>query len=205
MKIKPKNIGEARELVDKITPPKIPKKLPTVLSKEEVKKLIEVTTHEKSRLIIKLLYATGLRLSECLNLKIEDLELNEKMGWVRSGKGAKDRLFTLPDILINDIQRYTRINGITSGHLFRGRKGSMTPRNVQKIFNYAGKKAGLNKRVTPHKLRHSYATHLLEAGTDIRVIQELLGHSNLQTTQIYTRVSKEELKKVKSPLENLNL
>ncbi|MCP3682314.1 MAG: tyrosine-type recombinase/integrase [bacterium] len=183
--------------------PKGSKKLPTVLSKDEIKRLIEAAGTEKTQLIIKMLYSSGLRLSECINLKVNDLEFDEKIGWVRKGKGSKDRVFILSEALIEDLQKYINKKRLKT-HIFCSKKGTpLSPRNIQKIVALSTRNAGIKKNVTPHTFRHSFATHLLESGVDIRKIQELLGHSNLQTTQIYTKVSTEELKKVKSPLDNL--
>jgi integrase/recombinase XerD len=182
--------------------PKVSRKLPIVLTKDEVKTLINSIKNEKHKLIVKLLYSSGLRLSELVNLKVGDLELDENMGWVRGGKGGKDRLFILSPKLSKELKEFVK-NKKKSDYLFIGRKGKMSPRNVQKIVAIAGKKSGIGKRVHVHTLRHSFATHLLENGVDIRKIQELLGHSNLSTTQIYAHVSAEELKKVKSPLDTL--
>lgn len=176
------------------------KKLPVVLTKEEVKSLIQAAPTKKSRLIIKLLYGSGLRVSECLNLKVDDLELEAKIGWVRKGKSGKDRLFILSEALIKDFNKYLKEH---PGPYLFSRDKPLTPRNVQQLIKRAARKAGIRKTVSPHKLRHSFATHLLEAGTDVRKIQELLGHSDLSTTQIYTKVSAQELKKVKSPLDLL--
>ncbi len=194
--------------------PKLARKLPEVLSTEEVKHLLNALTHTKSRIIVKLLYSSGIRLSECLNLKIEDLELGNKIGWVRGGKGGKDRMFILSHDVVEEILNYVNKINRRSGYLFPGKEGEkgekngkkvrpLTPRNVQRIVKNAVRKANISKKITPHKLRHSFATHLLEAGTDVRIIQELLGHSNLQTTQIYTKVSQQQLRKVKSPLDLL--
>lgn len=184
--------------------PKLARKLPEVLTKEETRKLLDTLTHTKSRIIVKLLYSSGIRLSECLHLKVEDLELGNKMGWVRSGKGAKDRMFILSEDVCAEILRYVNTINRRSGYLFQGSDNKpLSPRNVQKIVKKAAQRAGIQKQITPHKLRHSFATHLLEAGTDIRIIQELLGHSNLQTTQIYTKVSQQQLRKVRSPLDQL--
>ncbi len=182
-------------------PPKVDKRLPTVLSREEMKKLIEAAGSVKSRLILEMLYSSGLRLSECVNLKVQDLELQQKMGWVRHGKGGKDRMIILAEHLIGDFGQYLLAKKAEE-HLFTNKKGNaLTPRNIQKIVKGCARRAGISKKVSPHTLRHSFATHLLESGTDLRKIQELLGHSNLQTTQIYTKVSTEDLKKVKSPLD----
>ncbi|MBI2133888.1 tyrosine-type recombinase/integrase [Candidatus Woesearchaeota archaeon] len=185
--------------------PKIDKKLPTVLTKEEITKLINSAPTKKSRLILEMMYSTGLRLSECTNLKVKDLELKEKIGWVRHGKGGKDRLIILADHLIDDLgNKLSKKN--PEDYVFSNKKGNaLTSRNIQKIVKNTSKKAGISKNVSPHTLRHSFATHLLESGTDLRKIQELLGHSNLQTTQIYTKVSTEELKKVKSPLDQIDV
>jgi len=184
-----------------IKTPKIGKKLPTVLTKDEVKRLISAAKSIKSRLIIKMLYSTGMRVSELVNMRVNDLELDEKHGWIRGGKGSKDRMVILSDNLICDLRKF--LSTYSREYLFSGRNMQLTPRNIQKIIQNSAKNAGINKRVSPHTLRHSFATHLLESGTDIRVIQELLGHANLQTTQIYTRVSSEEIKKVKSPLDSI--
>lgn len=184
--------------------PKLQRKLPEILNKEEMKRLLGALTHTKSRVIVKLLYSSGIRLSECLHLKIEELELGNKIGWVRGGKGGKDRMFILSQDVADELLQFVNEEKIRKGLIFAGRSGeSLTPRNVQKIVKAAARRAGIQKRITPHKLRHSFATHLLEAGTDIRIIQELLGHANLQTTQIYTKVSQEQMRKVKSPGDSL--
>jgi integrase/recombinase XerD len=186
----------------KLKTPKIAKKLPVVLTKEEVSKLIDSIKNKKHKLMVMLMYSSGLRLSELLNLKIGDLELEEKIGWVRSGKGSKDRMFLLSNKLIEELKEYIQ-NKNDSDYIFTGRKERMTPRNVQKIIKRAIRIAGIEKNVHPHSLRHSLGTHLLEDGVDIRKIQVLLGHANLSTTQIYTQVSNEELKKIKNPLDEL--
>lgn len=188
----------------KIKTPKIQKKLPVVLTNEEIKKLIQAADHEKSKLMIMLLYASGLRISECLNLKVEDLELSQRIAWVRGGKGGKDRMVILSQALVQELKGYLTKHDIASGIIIRGKDGPMNPRSAQKIVTNAARNAGINKPVTPHKLRHSFATHLREAGTDLRLIQELLGHSSIQTTEIYTHVSAEEKRKVVSPLDTLD-
>ncbi len=194
------------EVLDKplksIKTPKIPKKLPVVATKDELSAVFD-TLPLKSRLLVQLIYAAGLRVSEVVTLTVNDLEIAEGHGWVRDGKGGKDRLFIIPEGLGNEIQKYLAKRKISSGFVFPGREDRrMTTRNVQKIVKEAVKRAQITKKLSPHKLRHSFATHLLESGNDIRIIQELLGHANLQTTQIYTHVTKTTLKGVKSPLEN---
>ena len=187
-----------------IRTPKQAKKLPVVLTRDEIKRLIDATSHEKSRLLITLLYASGLRISEALRLAVEDLELAQKIAWVRGGKGGKDRMILLGDAVTADLQTYLRRHRITTGAVFRGYKGQpMTARNAQKIIKHAASIAGITKAVTPHKLRHSFATHLRESGHDLRLIQELLGHASIQTTEIYTHVSTEEKRRVISPADTL--
>ncbi len=186
----------------RVKTPKAEKKLPVVLSREEVKALLGALENPRHRLLASLLYATGLRVSECAALKVADLDLSERVGWVRKGKGAKDRLFVLPESLREALQKHLRRH--ESPWLFPGHNGNhIHPSAIQKTISAAARKASIPKPVTPHTLRHSFATHLLEAGTDIRKIQELLGHANLSTTQRYTQVSAEELKKVRSPLDLL--
>src|SRR3989338_1869230 len=147
--------------------PKLARNLPELLTKEEMKRLLNECTHTKSRIIVKLLYSSGIRLSECLHVKIEDLEMGNKMGWVRSGKGAKDRMFILSEDVSTEILHYVNTQNRRSGYLFQGSVNQpLSARNVQKIVKKAAQNAGIQKQITPHKLRHSFATHLLEPGTD---------------------------------------
>ncbi len=187
-----------------IKTPKASKKLPVVLSRKEIKDLIDNTDNLKHRLLIELLYSTGLRLSECINLKYTDLDLNEGTGWVRLGKGSKDRIFIVSDMFKKDLLEYKEKSASDGkGYIFTVNGEKMSPRGIQHAINISAQRAGIEKDVHVHTLRHSFATHLLENGVDIRKIQKLLGHSNLQTTQIYTQVSSEEIKKIKSPLDML--
>ena len=183
--------------------PKLEKKLPTVLTKDEIKKLLNAVENPKHKLIIEFMYSSGLRVSECMSLKIDDLDLNEKIGKVKHGKGNKERYIILSDNLIKHLNDYFAKKTDGSPYIFSINGRPITIRQAQKVVKEAARKAGIKKRVFCHALRSSFATHLLEAGTDIRVIQELLGHSNLSTTQIYTKVSTQQLKKVKSPLDSL--
>jgi len=182
--------------------PKTARSLPTVMTREEVRRLINVVENKKHKLIISLLYSSGMRLSELINLKVGDLELVENMGWVRSGKGSKDRMFLLSEKIVPDLKNHLR-SMKNEDYVFQGWDGRMSARAVQKIVSGAAKKAGIEKNVHVHTLRHSFATHLLESGEDIRKIQELLGHSNLNTTQLYTHLTTDQLKKVKNPLDSL--
>ncbi len=192
-----------KDLFANIKPPKSEKRLPTVLNKDEVKAMLAAAKNPKHRLLIEFMYASGLRVSECVNVKLNDLEIEQGLGTVRLGKGRKDRQFILSVILTEHIKQYLKENpGIE--YLFGNNGKSISVRQAQKIVKKVASIAGIKKRVFCHALRSSFATHLLEAGTDIRVIQELLGHSNLATTQLYTKVSTEQLKRVKSPLDSLS-
>lgn len=181
--------------------PKKDKKLPEVLTKEEVKRLIDSADTNKSRIMISLLYSSGLRVSELVKLKPQDMRFDENIGWARSGKGSKDRMFILSQSIANEIKDYLK-KRIDNEYVF-SKDRPLTTRNVQKIVKNLRTKASIQKKVTPHTLRHSFATHLLEEGTDIRLIQTLLGHSSLNTTQLYTHVSTEQLKKIANPLDKL--
>lgn len=145
--------------------PKISSSLPTVLSKEEVALLINSISNKKSKLIVKMLYSGGFRVSELINLKWSDLELSEGIAWVRSGKGLKDRMVVLSKALLGELVDKKN----DSEFVFQGRNGSLSSRNVQYIIKNAAKKVNITKKVSPHTLRHSFATHLLDQGNDIRV------------------------------------
>ncbi len=184
--------------------PKREKHLPTVLTKEEVKKMLNSVETRKSKLMISLMYACGMRVSEIIGLKILDLNFEEKSGHIRQAKGKKDRIFNIPQFLFNNLRKQVKKQKEKNQeYLFNGPKGKLSSRNLQKIVKGIAKKAGIKKDVHCHTLRHSFATHLLENNIDIRKIQELLGHADLSTTQIYTHISREELKKIKSPLDEL--
>ncbi len=193
-----------KDITSGIKRPKKEKILPTVLTKDEIKKLFGVLNSKKSLLMISLMYACGMRVSEIANLKIRDFNFQEKIGYIRKAKGKKDRIFNIPEFLEKKLKKHIEEQrNLKKEFVFSGRNGKMTSRNLQKIVSRAAKKANLQKDVHCHTLRHSFATHLLENGVDIRKIQELLGHADLSTTQIYTHISKEELKKIKSPLDTM--
>lgn len=192
-----------RDLFIDIKPPKTDKKLPTVLTRDEVKKLLELEGNPKHKLLLQLLYATGMRVSEAVKVRVQDLNLSERMGRVVSGKGRKDRNIILSETLIASIKGYMAEKKISEGYLFPSKSSCLSVRMAQKIVKDAAKKAQIPQRVFCHALRSSFATHLLESGIDIRLIQELLGHADLSTTQRYTKVSTEQLKRIKSPLDML--
>jgi integrase/recombinase XerD len=184
-----------------IKAPKNEKKIPTVLSKDEISRMIDSLDNKKHKLLIEFLYSSGLRVSECVSLKKEDLILKERMGIVRAGKGKKDRHIILSKKLVDDLEKYLNKRRDKNPYVFNSKDTHISIRQAQKIVHETGKRAGIQKRVFCHALRSSFATHLLENGTDIRVIQELLGHSNIQTTERYTKVSREQLRKVISPFD----
>jgi integrase/recombinase XerD len=177
------------------------KQLPKLISKEKIKQMIELTENLKHKLIIKLLYSSGLRLQELINLKRKDLDFERNLINVKKGKGNKDRITLISESLKLDLLKYYSKENFKTEHVFEGRNGKYTKKSVQKVLDEAGKRVRI--KVTPHMLRHSFATHLLESGTDLRHIQKLLGHSDLKTTEIYTHVSTKDLSKIKSPLDNL--
>lgn len=183
--------------------PKKPSQLPKAINKEDIKKLFEVTTNTKHNIMLKLCYGMGLRVSEIVNIKIEDIDSKNMQVFIERAKGKKDRYVNLPETILNQLRDYFK-EYRPKVFLFEGQYGGQySSRSVQSVFKNALKKAGINKRVGIHSLRHSFATHLLENGTDISHIQQLLGHSNIKTTLIYTHVSRKDLKKVKSPLDDL--
>lgn len=190
------DLNELRGMRISVKAPKHEKKLPSVLSRSQIAALIGSAGSSRSHLIIRTLYSTGIRVSELVNLTPSDVDASGYVT-VRSGKGKKMRRTVIDPQLASELLEQSET------YVFTGPKGPLSTRNIQSILTSAARRAGLEVPVTPHKLRHSFATHLLEQGTSIRVIQELLGHENLQTTQIYTHISDEELSKVRNPLAGL--
>jgi len=170
--------------------PKKGKKLPVVLSKQEILSMIETMDNSKHKLAIELLYGSGLRVSELVNLRISDIDFNRKVINIRAGKGNKDRITIIPVKVLKKLSLYLSefkpLEFIFESYE-PGKK--LSSRSVQKIVSEAGQKAGIRKKISAHCLRHSFATHLLEQGTNLRYIQELLGHARLETTQVYTKVA----------------
>jgi len=192
------------KIIDEIKTPKKAKYLPTVLTKEEVRALLKAAGKGRNRLLLQFIYSSGVRVSEAVNMRAEDINFKERIGKVKSGKGSKDRIIILSRNWCRPAKKYADGKKVKSPFLFSKKNGKQfSPDMVQRLVKRSAMKAGLQKEVTPHTLRHSFATHLLEAGENIRKIQELLGHSSLNTTQIYTHVSTEQLKKVESPLDSL--
>ncbi len=185
--------------------PRKDKNLPLVLSEQEVSDILQALINLKHRTILTVIYSAGLRLSELLDLKLKDIDNNRQLIRVQMGKGRKDRYTLLSPKLIRLLNEYTNAYKPVD-YLFEGQRGGRySAKSVQNIMKNAAAKAGIAKNATVHTLRHSFATHLLEHGTDLRYIQELLGHSSSKTTEIYTHVSKKAIGNIRSPLDNLEI
>ena len=181
---------------------KTPKTLPVFLTKKEVIRLFESISNPVHKLIVELIYSAGLRLSEVVSLEKKDLEFEKNMGWVRRGKGGKDRPFIIARCISDRLKEY--ISSHDSKYVFPGRKGRhLHTRSVQEIVSQARKKAGIEKNVHPHSLRHSFATHLIEDGHNVATVQPLLGHNRAETTLIYVHMASPAILKVKSPYDIL--
>ena len=200
-------LGFGDFLFEKPLRPKKNKTLPKVIPKEVILKMIELTKNVKHKLLLELLYSSGLRLSELISLKREDIDFYTNTIRVNSGKGGKDRITVFSESIKNDLFDYVSKTSFSSRYLFEGRNGTYSKKTVQKIVAQAASRvrksnisAGNNvfipRTIHPHMFRHSFATHLLEAGTDVRLIQKLLGHSSIRTTQGYTSIAKVDLSKV---------
>ena len=183
---------------------KLPRKLPVVLSRGEVGQLFERVTNFKHLGIMMVAYSGGLRLAEVAGLRIQDIDSKRMVIHVRQGKGQKDRFVPLSPVVLEVLREHWRINR-PRNWLFCGQRDGepITHSAIQRFVKRAGKAAGIKKRVTLHCLRHSFATHHLETGTDLRTLQLLMGHSSLQTTSRYLHVSKEKIAAAKSPIDQL--
>ena len=188
---------------DNIPRPKKQSSLPKALSKKDITKLFAQVENPKHLLILKLCYGMGLRVSEIVNLKIVDIDSGRMLVHIEAAKGKKDRYVTLPSSILDDLRNYYRTYRPKS-YLFEGQYGGQYAiRSVQAVFKNAMQKAKINKTIGIHGLRHSYATHLMECGTDMVFIQKLLGHKDIRTTEIYAKVSNRQLGNIKSPLDDL--
>jgi len=190
--------------VEYIQRPKREKRLPNVLSKAEIKAIIEAPTNLKHRAMLSLMYACGLRRSELLNLTLKDVLSDRNLLFIRQSKGKKDRVVPISDKIIDMLREYYKAYKPKSW-LFEGQfEGDQySGRSLQLVLKQACIKAKNHKPVSLHWLRHSYATHLLESGTDLRYIQELLGHNSSKTTEIYTHVTTKNLQQIRSPFDDL--
>ena len=176
------------------------KSLPVILSRSEIKALIEATNNQKHKMLLAKAYGAGLRVSEVVNLKVKDVNLEDLTLHIKHAKGDKDRITILSDSIKDKLNKIISTKEANEYVLSSERGGKLTTRTAQKIFSNALKKTGAKKDASFHSLRHSFATHLLENGTDIRYVQELLGHVNIRTTQRYTQVTNPRLRNIKSPL-----
>jgi site-specific recombinase XerD len=190
--------------IELLSRPKMQKKLPKVLSKEEVLDILMALKNEKHKTLLYMIYSAGLRVGEVVRLQIDDIDSKRMLIHIRQGKGRKDRYTILSEVTLKQLRKYYSIYK-PEKWLFPGGNNSdfLTERSVQKVFENACMKAKIKKKVTVHCLRHSFATHLLEGGTDLRYIQELLGHNSSKTTEIYTHVTTKNLGNIKSPLDNM--
>lgn len=170
--------------------PKKEKKLPIVLSKQEIAKMICAGENIKHKLVVQVLYSTGLRVSELRSLKIDNIDFNRRSVFVKQGKGAKDRITVISQIVLDNIDKYL-LEYKPTKYLFESREAEqkMSVRSLQKIVANLAARAGIKKIISPHCLRHSFATHQLENNVNLRYIQSMLGHARLETTQVYTRVA----------------
>ena len=197
-------IRDTKMIVDKIHRPKRSKVLPNVLSKEEIKLILNAHSNIKHKMMLSLIYSCGLRRSELINLKPQDIDSKRNIVLLKNAKGKKDRITPLSPIILEMLRNY--YNGYKpKTWLFEGQivGEQYSEQSLQSVLKQALQKAGITKPVTLHWLRHSYATHLLESGTDLRYIQELLGHSSSKTTEIYTHVSTKSIQQIKSPFDDL--
>ena len=176
------------------------KKLPVVLSRNEMNKIIESLSNTKHRLLLALSYGAGLRVSEVIALKVQDLDFGELTVHIKQAKGQKDRISVIPEKIVNGLKSLVAGRQKDNFVFSNERGGELTTRTAQKVFENALRFSGVKKDATFHSLRHSFATHLLENGVDVRYVQELLGHQNIRTTQRYTQVTNPQLKNIKSPL-----
>lgn len=184
-----------------INMPSKDKKLPVILSIEEVLKLIQVTKNLKHRAIISMLYGSGLRIGELINLELKDFDFHRNQLHIINAKGRKDRYASIAEALHPMLKNYYATYTPKVYFIENPKGGKYSPESIRSFLKRSCKLAGIKKQITPHSLRHCYATHLLENGTDIRYIQELLGHSRPETTMIYTHVTKKDLQQIKSPLD----
>lgn len=183
---------------------KRPKRLPDVLTKDEICFIISSTKNHKHKLLLETIYGCGLRVSEAMKLMKSDIDFSQGLIFIRQSKGMRDRIVKLPESLSDKLLNYIKARFDDNPYVFdSNRGGHLTTMSAQMILKNAARNAGIAKNVHIHMLRHSYATHLLEQGTDLRIIQRLLGHSSVKTTEIYTHVSTALIRNVTSPLDTL--
>lgn len=198
-------VYEKKVQTEKLVRPQKPRQLPKIISEEEVAAILDALKNTKHRTMLSLIYSAGLRRSEVLNLKPTDIDSKRMMISINGAKGNKDRVVPLSPLILEMLRAYY-VEYRPKEYLFEGQFGGRySERAIELVLKKAVSAAGINRNINLHMLRHSYATHLLEAGTNLRYIQELLGHKSPKTTQIYTHVSREQLGKIMSPFDKLNL
>jgi site-specific recombinase XerD len=192
--------------IERIPFPRRERKLPLILSRDEVKALLEAPAKIRDRAVLAVLYGSGLRVAEATQLKPSDIDARRNVLWVRQGKGRKDRQTLLPEKLLELLRQYWRAER-PGEWLFAARDGTrpVGPKTIYLACRNAARAASIAKAVHPHSLRHAFATHLLEAGTNLRTIQILLGHANLETTARYLHVADVAVRSTPSPLDSLDL
>lgn len=193
------NINNVTDKID-VKSAKRTKNLPVILNRSEIKALIEATNNKKHKLLLSIAYGAGLRVSEVVNLRVKDVNLDNLTLHIKNAKGDKDRITIIPNSIKDELNKIVNSKEANEYVFSSERGGKLTTRTAQKVFSNALKKTGIKKEASFHTLRHSFATHLLENGTDIRYVQELLGHANIRTTQRYTQVTNPQLRNIKSPL-----
>ena len=182
---------------------KLNRKLPNVLSINEIKLIIDSITNLKHKTSISIIYSCGLRISECINIKISDIDSNRMMIKIREAKGKKDRFVPLSSKMLSMLRNYYK-GYKPKDYLFEGQKNAKySPRSIQNVLKKALKLCRIQKNITVHSLRHSFATHLVEQGIDISIIKELLGHNDIRSTQIYTHISSTKLSQIKNPFDDM--
>jgi site-specific recombinase XerD len=185
--------------------PRRAEKLPNILSQQEVKAMFEAVENLKHKTMLLLGYAAGLRVSEVVSLRLSDIDSQRMVIHIKAAKGSKDRCVMLSEVLLDTLRLYYKAYKPKEWLFESQNYDHYSTRSVQVVFNTAKHKARMAKRITFHALRHSFATHLHEAGTDIRIIQELLGHNSSKTTEIYTHVTAKGFDQIKSPSDNLDI
>ncbi|MDF2892008.1 MAG: integrase [Clostridia bacterium] len=204
MKLLYKEVLPTSDIITNIPRPKKDNRLPSILSQREIIQILKATNNEKHKTILFLVYSAGLRVGEVVRLKLEDIDSSRMLLKVNKGKGSKDRYTLLSQIALEQLRKYYKLYKPEDWLFGSSKPGDhITERTVQRIFENCCIKAKISKDVSVHTLRHSFATHLLESGVDLRYIQELLGHASTKTTEIYTHVSQKNISDILSPLDRL--
>jgi|TARA_Y100000310_G_scaffold153608_2_gene153037 site-specific recombinase XerD len=190
-----------RQLFRRINKSKVEKNLPRILSKKEINGMIDSTTNLKHKLLIELLYSSGTRITETVKLKVEDIDFDQELIFIKEGKGKKDRYIITSQRFLDDLKHYLKIRKSSSSYIFDKSNKHITVRTAERIIKNSAVKAGIDKRVYPHLLRASFATYLIEDKVGIEQIKKLMGHARINTTLGYLRNRTDDIKEIKSPLD----